>query len=261
MIPIRDQNPTSSPAVITILLIAINIAVFLTEPIFAGGRTDQQQAVRQIIYFECHAAVPYELTHGQTLAQAADKGIRLDSREEQVFAEVERERCPHKNVWFSLLASMFLHGSILHIAGNMLFLWIFGNNVEDRLGKIKYIVFYLVSGLAAAYAQSAVFPSSAVPLIGASGAIAGVLGAYLLMFPRARIVTLVFFFFITWIVVPAWLMIGLWFLLQLVSSVGSVSGDTGVAYMAHVGGFIAGMLLLLLLRPKRPEPTPIDLPY
>src|SRR5439155_24575741 len=161
----------------------------------------------------------------------------------------------------SVLESMFLHGSILHIAGNMLFLWIFGNNVEDRLGKVKYIIFYLLSGLAAAYAQSAVFPNSAVPLIGASGAIAGILGAYLLMFPRARIVSLVFFFLITWVALPAWVIIGLWFLMQLVSSVGSVAGNTGVAYMAHVGGFIAGMLLLLVFRPRRPEQRPMPLPY
>jgi rhomboid family protein len=260
MIPIRDENPTASPAVITLLLIAINVAVFLTEPIFAGGRTPQQQQIRQAAYFTCHAAVPYELTHGRSVTDAFKRGVSFQ-QPDLSYAELEAITCPHKNVWASILESMFLHGSILHIAGNMLFLWIFGNNVEDRLGKVKYVIFYLLSGLAAAYAQSAVFPNSAVPLIGASGAIAGILGAYLLMFPRARIVTLIFFFFITWVVVPAWVMIGLWFLLQLVSSVGSVSGATGVAYMAHVGGFVAGMLLLFVLRPRRPEQTSMPLPY
>ena len=253
MIPIRDENPTSSTAVVTLLLIAINVAVFLTEPVFASGRSAEAQAVRQARYFECHAAVPYELTHNKLAGDAIDSFPAPDN----LFAGIEHETCPNKSIWLSILESMFLHGSILHIGFNMLFLWIFGNNVEDRLGRVKYLAFYLLSGLAAAYAQSFVFPSSAQPLIGASGAIAGVLGAYLLLFPRARIFSL---FFITVIVAPAWLMIGLWFLLQLLSGVGSVSGDTGVAYMAHVGGFVAGMLLLLVFRPRRRE-TPQALPY
>jgi membrane associated rhomboid family serine protease len=261
MIPIRDQNPTSSPAVITLLLLAINIVVFLTEPIFAGGRTEEEQFVRQARYFTCRAAVPYEVTHGQLAGKAIQNGVQFETREDIFYASVEADTCPRKSVWLSIFQSMFLHGSILHIAFNMLFLWIFGNNVEDKLGKVRFTLFYFLAGIAATYAQSYVFPNSAIPLIGASGAIAGILGAYLLMFPRARIVTLVFFFFITWIVVPAWVMIGIWFLTQLVSSVGSISGGTGVAYMAHVGGFLAGMLLLLVFRPRRDEPTPAVLPY
>src|SRR5439155_12436657 len=142
MIPIRDENPTSSPAVITFLLIAINVAVFLTEPIFAGGRTAYQQAVRQASYFTCHAAVPYELTHGRTVTDALARGVSFQ-QPDLSYVRLEKFSCPNKNVWASILESMFLHGSILHIAGNMLFLWIFGNNVEDRLGKVKYIVFYL----------------------------------------------------------------------------------------------------------------------
>jgi len=256
MIPIRDENPTTSTAVVTIILIALNVAVFLTEPVFAGGRSQEQQLVRQARFFSCHAAVPYELTHGKTVTSAVANGVRFPEPD-AAYAELERLTCPKKNIWLSILESMFLHGSILHIAGNMLFLWIFGNNVEDRLGRAKYLAFYLLSGLAAAYAQSLVFPNSAIPLVGASGAIAGVLGAYLLLFPRARIVTVIFFF-IT--VVPAFVMIGVWFLLQLLSGVGSVAGDTGVAYMAHVGGFVAGMLLLLIFRPRRPRATPA-LPY
>jgi rhomboid family protein len=261
MIPIKDENPTRSTPYLTLLLIAINIVVFLTEPVLAGGRDEREHLINQFRYFACNAAIPYEVTHGRTVAEAVDRGVDFASTEERATVILETRDCPHKSVWLSILKSMFLHGSILHIAGNMLFLWIFGNNVEDRLGKPKFVAFYLLAGLAATYAQSYVFPTSAVPLIGASGAIAGILGAYLLMFPRARIVTLVFFFFITWIVVPAWLMIGFWFLMQLVSGVGSVSGSTGVAYMAHVGGFLAGMLLLLLLRPRAPEPPHVALPY
>jgi rhomboid family protein len=251
LLPLKDYNPTSSVAWVTIALIAINIAVFLSEPILPSGRTEAEQAVTQARYFSCHGAVPYEVTHGRRAIDALAQGVRFETGVDNAYAELESS-CPHKNVWLSILTSMFLHGSIAHIGFNMLFLWVFGNNVEDRLGKIRYISFYLLCGIAAAYVQSFVFPSSAIPLVGASGAIAGVLGAYMLMFPTAPVLTWVLFFIIP---VPAFVMIGVWFLLQLTSSLGSVSGDTGVAYMAHVGGFLAGMLLLLVLRPRRPEPV------
>jgi membrane associated rhomboid family serine protease len=260
MIPIKDENPTFSTPVITIVLIAINVVVFFTEPLFGSG---QQGQIDQIKYFACRAAIPYEVTHGERIGDqlerhpATGQPVFPDDPEASDFAIAERLTCPDKNVWFSILQSMFLHGGILHILGNMLFLWVFGNNVEDRLGKIKYVLFYFLSGIAATYAQSYIFPSSATPLVGASGAIAGILGAYLLMFPRAVIKHLVIIiFFITVIEFPAWLSIGLWFLLQIFQGVGSVSGGTGVAYMAHVGGFLAGMLLLLVFRPKRIEAPP-----
>ncbi len=273
MIPIKDENPTFSTPIVTIALIVINIVVFFTEPVLTSGRTHRELSVvpacaaspaecNQLRYFACNAAVPYEMTHGERASEALRGGHRFETQGENLSALFEGLSCPRKNVWLSILKSMFLHGSILHIAFNMLFLWVFGNNVEDRLGIPRYIAFYLLAGAAAAYAQAFVFPDSAVPLIGASGAIAGVLGAYLLMFPRARIRSLVILvIFITIIEVPAWLMIGLWFLTQLFSSVGSVAGDTGVAYMAHVGGFLAGMLLLLIFRPRRPQPQPTGLPY
>ncbi|MGH2725980.1 MAG: rhomboid family intramembrane serine protease [Actinomycetota bacterium] len=251
MFPIKDENPTLSRPYVTILLIAINVVVFLTEPVFATGR---QGAVDQITYFACRAAIPFEVTHGTRVADELRGREFPPDPEASVYAIAERLECPRKNVWLSILSSMFLHGSLLHIAGNMLFLWVFGNNVEDRLGKLKYILFYLLAGVAATYAQSYVFPSSATPLIGASGAIAGILGAYLLMFPRARIrhFALILFIPIFFDLSAAW-SIGLWFLLQLLQGVGSVASETGVAYMAHVGGFLAGMLLLL---PFRPKPAP-----
>jgi membrane associated rhomboid family serine protease len=253
MIPIKDENPTFSTPVITIALIAINIIVFFTEPVLGGGSRIERE-IEQATYFACNGAIPYELTHGDRIADARREGVRFEKPIEDAFAELEARSCPRKNVWLSILKSMFLHGSILHIAFNMLFLWVFGNNVEDRLGKVRYTAFYLIAGAAAAYAQSFVFADSAIPLVGASGAVAGILGAYLLMFPRARVRSLIILIiFITSVEVPAWLMIGLWFLTQLLSSVGSVSGDTGVAYMAHVGGFLAGMLLLLIFRPRRPQ--------
>jgi membrane associated rhomboid family serine protease len=257
VLPLKDYNPTSSVAWVTIVLIAINIGVFLTEPILPSGRTEDEQVISQARYFACHGAIPYEVTHGRRAIDALREGVRFESDQENAYAVLEQS-CPRKNVWLSILTSMFLHGSIAHLAFNMLFLWVFGNNVEDRLGKVRYLIFYLLCGIAAAYAQSFVFPSSAIPLVGASGAIAGVLGAYMLMFPTAPVLTLVVFFLVP---IPAFIMIGVWFLLQLTSSLGSVSGGTGVAYMAHVGGFLAGMLLLLLFRKRRPEPVVPVLPY
>jgi membrane associated rhomboid family serine protease len=255
MFPIKDENPTFSTPIVTILLIAINVLVFLTEPLFGSSGVEGQ--VEEIKYFACNAAIPYEVTHGERIAERLQDRVFPPDPDASIFAQAEQIACPKKNVWLSIFRSMFLHGSILHIAGNMLFLWVFGNNVEDRLGKFKYILFYLLSGIAATYAQAYVFPSSATPLVGASGAIAGILGAYLLMFPRARIRHLaIIIILITFIELPAWASIGLWFLLQLFQGVGSITTDTGVAYMAHIGGFLAGMLLLLVFRPKPGEPVP-----
>jgi membrane associated rhomboid family serine protease len=156
--------------------------------------------------------------------------------------------------WQSVFVAMFLHGGWLHILGNMLFLWIFGNNVEDKLGVIGYPIFYLASGIAATIAQLAISSSSIVPNLGASGAIAGVLGAYLVMFPRRRVLTLIMFFFITWVYLPAYVVLGLWFVLQLFSGVGElgtrVNSGGGVAFWAHIGGFAFGSVMALLFFPK-----------
>jgi membrane associated rhomboid family serine protease len=158
---------------------------------------------------------------------------------------------------------MFLHGSLLHIGGNMLFLWVFGNNIEDRLGRLRFVLFYLLCGLAATYAQTLVSLSSGAPQIGASGAIAGVLGAYIVLYPRARVRTLVFLFLIFFLDLPAYVLLGIWFLLQLLQGVGPAATSGGVAYMAHVGGFIAGILLLAIFRPRPAPPPPprYALPY
>ena len=158
---------------------------------------------------------------------------------------------------------MFLHGGWLHIGGNMLFLWVFGNNVEDRIGRLWYLLFYLASGIIASLAQLAVAPNSVIPNLGASGAIAGVLGAYLVMFPRRRVYTLIIFFFITAVYLPAFVVLGLWFVLQVFSGVGSlgsrVNTGGGVAFFAHIGGFAFGVVLALLFFPKegfRDRPPP-----
>jgi membrane associated rhomboid family serine protease len=165
--------------------------------------------------------------------------------------------------WATLFTSMFLHGGLLHLGGNMLFLWIFGNNIEDLLGRGRFLLLYLASGAAAALAQALADPMSQVPMIGASGAVAGVLGAYLITYPRANVHVFMWIIIFFWIVtVPAWIMLGFWFVMQLLSGLGTERGEPGVAFWAHVGGFIAGILLYLMLRPRRvmllqPQKTPV----
>ena len=212
MIPLRDIIPSRTTPFVTITLIALNIVVFL-----------------------------YELTLGRALdAFTLYYGL-----------------IPAAFSWFNVFTSMFLHGSIMHVAGNMLYLWIFGDNVEDRMGHGRFIVFYLLCGVAAALGQTITTPDSVVPMVGASGAIAGVMGAYFVLYPRSRIVTLVFvFFFIQTIEIPAIAFLGVWFLMQFISGVGAISSTIGrstggVAFWAHVAGFVAGITGVALFR--RPE--------
>jgi membrane associated rhomboid family serine protease len=146
---------------------------------------------------------------------------------------------------------MFMHGGLFHIGGNMLYLWIFGNNVEDTLGHGRYLLFYLLSGVAAALAQTAVGPSSTVPMVGASGAVSGVLGAYLILFPSAHVTTLIILgFFFRLVQIPAMVVLGFWIVLQLLNGLGSFGSNGGVAFFAHIGGFLAGMGLLFVLKPR-----------
>jgi len=157
----------------------------------------------------------------------------------------------------TLLTSMFLHGGIMHLVGNMLYLWIFGDNVEDAMGSVRFLGFYLSCGIVAAFAQIAIGPSSSIPMIGASGAIAGVLAAYFMLYPRSRVLTLVpLFFFMRLIAVPAVFLLGFWFVLQVISGVNSFSNSGGVAFFAHIGGFIAGLLLVF---PFRQRHVPVTL--
>jgi membrane associated rhomboid family serine protease len=259
VIPIKDINPTSRTAWLTLLLIAANVAVFLLwEPSF-GTQQEQQE------FFFCNAQIPFETTHQTTLA---DGGREATDAIEETFGATEPEAeglqnfldqtCPEKSWLASVFVSMFLHGGVLHIAGNMLFLWIFGNNVEDRLGRLGFLIFYMLGGLAAMALQVAFDPNSAVPNVGASGAIAGILGSYLVLFPRARIHTLVIFFFITWLELPATVVLIGWFVLQLFAGVGEMGralGSGGVAYWAHVGGFVFGLVITWLLFRNRRQPT------
>jgi membrane associated rhomboid family serine protease len=271
VLPIKDSNPTRRTAWVTIALIAGNVVVFLLwEPTFATGRAGQ---LEQEFFFLCRAEIPWEVTHQTNLAEGGaaarvaigKTGIGDPAGVQRVLLHgargtlpdgerVDLPACPHKVWWEAVFVSMFLHGGWLHLAGNMLFLWIFGNNVEDKIGRPGYLLFYLLGGIAATALQTAVDPGAAAPYIGASGAIAAVLGAYLVMFPRRRVLVLLFFFIPIWL--PAVVVLGVWFVLQLFEGAGGLAShaSAGVAYFAHVGGFLFGMLAAQLLFPKERLP-------
>ena len=271
MLPLRDDNPTRGTPWVTLAIIALNVLAFVIwEPTFASGPSGE---TRQEVFFFCHAEIPWEVTHRTSLGQGGEAARQAMEQQDLVPApEIQQElarRCGHKSWLLSVFAAMFLHAGWLHIGGNMLFLWIFGNNVEDRLGHLKYALFYLACGIVATLGQLVAGPDSVIPNLGASGAIAGVLGAYLVMFPRRKVLTLIFFFIITWVYVPAVIILGAWFILQLYSGLGSIARHAntggGVAYFAHIGGFAFGALLALLFFPKegfrnRPAPPRPDMP-
>jgi membrane associated rhomboid family serine protease len=246
VLPIGDVNPTSRRAGVLWLLTLANLVVFLAIQLPLEGC-----AQLQLIYR--YAAIPRELT---TLAP-------LSPAELEALLGPCAEGVPPKSIPLSLVTSLFLHGGLAHLVGNLLYLVVFGNNIEDRLGHARFVLFYAVGGAAATLAYTALRPGSTVPLIGASGAIAAVLGAYLVLHPSARILTLVPFplYLLAWVLpgirivrwwvvfavltLPAWLLLGGWFVLQFSASQ-APTGDQ-IAYEAHVGGFLAGILLLLLL--------------
>lgn len=219
-IPIRDDAPTVRTPYVTIILIITNSLIFLLS-VFQGPRGFQMLTYQ-------FGFIPYELVHGVELTPALPASLYLTP-----------------------LTSMFMHGGWMHLIGNMLFLWIYGNNVEDYFGPIKFTLFYLMSGLAAIALYTLFGPNSEIPLIGASGAIAGVMGAYIVLHPRARITILFVFVFIQFMVLPAKVVLGLWFVVQLLMSLTGSSTGGGVAYLAHVGGFVFGWGLLKLITKGR----------
>jgi membrane associated rhomboid family serine protease len=235
LIPIRDLNPHKRFPVVTLGLIAANVLAFLAT--IEGPLALSQEASFQ------YGAVPCDVV-GQcpTLSQQLDVAF------------------PSRSPYLSIFTSMFMHGDILHLGFNMLFLWVFGNNIEDHLGRIRFVVFYLVTGLAAAFAHIAVSADSQIPIVGASGAISGILGGYLVLWPRATIVSILpLGFFFTMIRTPAWVSLGLWFLVQMFGGLvglGEASGG-GVAYLAHVGGFVAGLALILPFSVGRERAQPV----
>ncbi|HET9766096.1 MAG TPA: rhomboid family intramembrane serine protease [Thermoanaerobaculia bacterium] len=232
MIPLRDDQPSSRRPVVTIALIAVNVALFLYELVL-GERLEP--------FLMQAAFVPAKLFGGGGVPGG---DLQVDNA----------------------LLSMFLHGGWAHIGGNMLFLWIFGDNVEDRLGHFRFTVFYLACGFIASYAHAFANPHSGMPAVGASGAIAGVLGAYLYLYPKARVLTAVVLgFYVSTVAVPALVYLPIWFLLQLISGVLAVartSAETqagGVAFWAHIGGFVAGPIVLLLLGGRRRPPRQVTM--
>jgi len=250
VIPIHDDNPVHRLPVITYLLILINVMVFFSEPIARlplAGETRAAQACRQEAYFREYAAIPKELVSNDPLDLTAGPPAGEDACQP---VKPDYDKSPVLSVLFA----MFLHGGLLHLAGNMLFLYVFGNNVEDRLGRVKFLLGYLAWGYAATYVFAFANSGSTTVLIGASGAVAGVLGAYLRLFPRARVTSLVPFLLFFPFRLPAWLVLGSWFLLQWVYSSGAgLTEGGGVAYLAHVAGFVAGFLTLLIVRTQDPR--------
>lgn len=249
MLPLSDRNPTHHRAYLTAALIVLNVFVFVFVQQRPGDETitlpDGRAATidAEVRFTLEYAAIPCELTQGRP----------LDLLEIQALARGDSQECdpvdgvqlfPGKNVWFSAIASMFLHAGWVHLGFNMLFLWIFGNNIEDHLGPVKFVAFYVLSGVAALATHVFLQVDSAVPLVGASGAVAGVMGAYLIWFPRAPIRTLLLFFIVE---VRAIWWLSAWFVFQFFTA-----SDSEVAWAAHVGGFAFGVFVAALIRQIRP---------
>jgi len=219
LIPYKDDNPKKTTPFVTLIIIALNIAVFVLQLLSPRGSQkiayDYGAIPQYILHFHSDQPIPAPLT---------------------------------------IFTSMFMHGGLMHIGGNMLYFWIFGNNIEDRIGHVRFVFFYLFCGVVAAFAHALSSPGSAIPMIGASGAIAGVLGAYLLLFPSARVHTIVFFgFFVQVIRIPALIVIGFWAIIQFVSGLigQGMLHQGGTAWFAHVGGFLAGLITIKLWLPRR----------
>lgn len=266
MIPIKDNIPTDRFPIVTVAIIAINVIVFLffQGASFSGEQVDSKPVVE-------YGAIPYRITHpgkecdlarvqdattGRIAEDVVCEGTAVYREAKQIGATEDIQGAP----WIvTLFTSMFMHGGWLHIAFNMLFLWVFGNNIEDSMGRIRYAIFYLLGGLAAVLAQVAVSPDSTAPTVGASGAIAAVLGGYVLLYPRARVLTIVFLvFFFFFVEIPAMVLLGIWVLLQFLPAVGQlanpeVTGGGGVAYFAHIGGFLFGMAMIHLFAKRKSQ--------
>jgi membrane associated rhomboid family serine protease len=225
LIPLRDNQPTSSFPIVTILIIVANVLAFLAQQVYP-------------LITASMTMVPYEITqhvdHRPVLTALTSNGpIHI------------HPVAPHP-LWLTIFTSMFLHASLLHLGANMLYFWIFGNNIEDALGKLRFIAFYFLCGIAAAAAQILASPDSSTPVLGASGAIAGVLGAYYLLYPNARVLSIVPFFLAFLVEVRASLVLGLWFLLEVIQGIEGMGMQQGggVAVYAHIGGFLAGIILI-----------------
>ncbi|HUL70916.1 MAG TPA: rhomboid family intramembrane serine protease [Gemmatimonadales bacterium] len=233
MFPIKDENPTILTPVVTLGIIVVNVVVWLLVQQM-GTEPGLSQSVCQL------GLIPGEFLHrlpeGTQVPMGPDVTCELSGGA----------------TWYTPLTSMFMHGGWLHLIGNMWFLWVFGNNIEDSMGHFRFLIFYLLCGLLAAGTQVAVQPSSAIPMVGASGAISAVMGAYIVLYPRVKVHMLIFLgIFVTTVQVPAVWMLGYWFLLQIVGGIPALASESGgVAFWAHAGGFIAGAILIFLFKDR-----------
>jgi membrane associated rhomboid family serine protease len=226
MIPYRDENETQHPAIVTGAIIGLNVISWLVIQ-GAGSELPLATSICEL------GLIPGELTGLLPPGTKFPMGPGLVCLTD-----------PGRQV-FHVLTSMFLHGSWMHLIGNMWFLWIFGNNIEDSMGHLRFVAFYLLTGLAAALGQVLANPAAAVPMVGASGAISGVMGAYLVLYPHVKVYAFIpIFIFFTSVALPAWVMLGYWFLIQFASGLFAMRGEAGVAFWAHIGGFIAGVVLV-----------------
>jgi len=262
VIPLRDNIPSDRFPFVTVAIIAINFLVFLflQGPSFSLS-SGQEVENKPIVEY---GAIPYRITHPGKKCVLAVPGTPQEQpacQGTELYAEAQASSPPPEDItqppaYLTIFTSMFMHGGWLHIIFNMLFLWVFGNNIEDSMGRVRYTLFYLLGGLAAAATQVVVSPDSQTPLVGASGAIAGVLGGYALLYPRARVLTAVFVFFIFLVEIPALVLLGIWIFLQFLPAVGQlaspdVGSQGGVAYFAHLGGFAFGLLTIKLFAQRR----------
>ena len=294
MIPLKDNLPTERFPILTVILIVLNVGVFIWQTQFPTDRELEQRGLSSGVDQSAleYGAIPYRVTHPDKsecfIGATEDQGTvvpndivcegtpEVREAEELAGQAVQTPSGPAEIPeplpldqaawWVTLFSSMFMHGGILHLAGNMLFLWIFGNNIEDSMGRARFILFYLLAGLIAVYAQSLLDTSATVPTIGASGAVAGVLGGYALLHPQARVLSLIFIvFFVTLIEVPAYIVLGIWFVLQFIPAIGQtaipdIAGEGGVAYWAHLGGFVFGLAAIKLFA-NRYRDRPVEPPY
>jgi membrane associated rhomboid family serine protease len=245
--PLKDNIPTRRTPYVTIALIIANAVVYLLQ-LRGGGTLFGGPSQHTVVDW---GVIPYEVTH---------PGDHCDLFQGQVVCEgqpgVTGQAESQPATWITVFSSMFMHGGLLHIGGNMLFLWIFGNNVEDSMGRVRFLLFYLLGGLAAVALQTAVHPDAAVPSIGASGAVAAVLGGYLLLYPRARVLTLIFLIvFFAFVELPAIAFLFIWFAQQAIFGLADLTNPTGggggVAYFAHIGGFVFGLAAIKLFANRR----------
>ena len=264
MIPLKDNIPNERFPLITVALVVINVIAYLIS-IRHGGSIIKGPSESTVLH---DSAIPYDFTHPgkycTVVQHLVERPVSEVLTERGIEATTEGKSGPYPgqvNTWLSAFTAMFLHANILHIAGNMVFLAIFGPNVEEAMGRARYVIFYLLGGLVALAAQVAVGPNSMGPTLGASGAIAAVLGGYILLYPRARVLTFVFIiFFFTVIELPALVILGIWFAEQALFGAANLTTPTGsgggVAYFAHIGGFVFGLLAIRLLARRRKRVPP-----